>query len=310
VRTYTYEIPNEDGSAPLTPTHPGQKIVYKNETYNTKTNTLPSGYPERDIPSPMPKRYTSPSPTQQIEMYKNDTYNTLNRYPKEPLPSPPQTNTTIYYKKDTRESSTNFYPNQQPHDPYLPVGGPRSPMSRPLSPNGRVTPTGTTIYKYDVTNTTNTHTLPPATNGYPPATNGYPPYPNERHYPQQSPPVTNTYVYREERNTTNTRNVTGPGVDERYPNERYPNDRYPSVSYPGDRPPHQPRPIEPPAPTTVYKYTTVTNTHNTREREPLLGPAPFPVNGHGPSDVDGQPPKRLDDLLATFGDVSATQTQS
>jgi hypothetical protein len=303
VRTYTYEIPN-DGSDPTVGTLPNQKVIYKNETYNTKTNTLPSGYPERDIPSPVPTRYTSQSPVNQIEMYKNETYNTLNRYPNEPRE--PTTNTTIFYKKDSKESSTNFYPNQ-PHDHYLPVGGPRSPSSGPRSPSGTRSPPGTnsTIYKYDITNTTNTHVLPgnPPNNGYSP-NNGYPPYPNDQ-YPQQPQPVNNMYIYKEEtRNTTNTRNMppSGPPYpnNDRYPNDRYPNDQYPSDRYPGDRQPN--RPNEPT--TTIYKYSTVTNTQNVREQEPLIQPAPFPTDGYGPSNGDGNPPKRLDDLLATFGDVS------
>ncbi|XP_063218237.1 mucin-2 [Bacillus rossius redtenbacheri] len=94
---------------------------------------------------------------------------------------------------------------------------------------------------------------------------------------------------------------------------------------PGD-PPHQPQPqarypereplVAPPEPTVItYKYSSHSSHHtNTRfptgpgetpeDREPLL-PRPFPTASPGPGDT--QPPKRLDELMASFSDTEVDE---
>ena len=96
------------------------------------------------------------------------------------------------------------------------------------------------------------------------------------------PPNSTNYIIKTETNTTNTTN-----------NKQYrsptPNNFYPVH-------PHEPS-------TVVYKTTTTTrNVPGPREREPLL--QPFPVDGPIITEIDGNPPKHLHDLMATFGDVS------
>lgn len=56
-------------------------------------------------------------------------------------------------------------------------------------------------------------------------------------------------------------------------------------------------------PSVVYKQTTTTrNVMHPHESEPLIHPFPVERPNHG-NEVDG-PPKRVEDLMATFGDVS------
>lgn len=61
-------------------------------------------------------------------------------------------------------------------------------------------------------------------------------------------------------------------------------------------------------PSVVYKQTTTTRNviHPPHETEPLIHP--FPVERpNNNSEIDGNPPKRVEDLMATFGDVSKVE---
>lgn len=280
VRTYTYEIPADPA-----PVGPGSKtLLYKNESYNT-TNT--SSYPEREVPPSV--------------VFKTESYNTVDTTDgtiprREPHPVTTSTKTVVH-KTDTRETTSNLYPG--PRNDYPPHSRPRDTSPQPGN---------TVIYKQEITNTSNTNVLPP--NG--PRSPGYlnqspqyplqPAQPGHPGHPGQPGPTTTYYYKKESSNTTNT--LYGP------PGSGSPNDRYPPITYP-DRSPQDYSPRSPGYPnepnTTVYKYsshTTTTNTHGSpSEREPLLQPGPFPVDGidsPGPNDT---PPKRLDDLLASFGNT-------
>lgn len=110
-----------------------------------------------------------------------------------------------------------------------------------------------TIYKYDVTNTTNHHHQPPAQ---------VPPGGINIYQPPQ--PVTN-YVYKTETNTTN-KQYRSPTPTNFYPVQPAPHHGNPGYPH-GHH--HEPSTI-------VYKTTTTTNTRNVnhgpnvpREREPL-----------------------------------------
>lgn len=257
-------------------------------SYNT-TNTI---YPaERDIP---PSSIHPSGPNQTTTIYKNQSYNTINRtdnlYPNEtrprrsvsPLPpNEPTINKSIIYSRETRDTSNTTYP------PHPADSGPPFPVYGQPGPNET-----TYVYKHDVTNTnTNTHHPGPHVGhapNYPPQ-NGYPPQ-------QSGPGPKQTYMYKRE--VTNTKNtVYGPpgGPAQPQPIIEYPpNDGYPPKTGPS---------------TVTYNYTTNTTSRNVHgghpgDRQPLLQPRPFPVDGVPTSQVDGNPPKRLDDLLATFGDVS------
>lgn len=286
-------------------------------------------YPERDIPSygvPSPHPPLPPPPSgNQTTVY--NTMTTTNRndvYPNElppralsPHPEPITTNKSIMYKRDTKETTTNVYPTPGGS------GGRGHTPQPPVQPHHNLPPPNqsTIIYKHDITNTnTNVHHPPPA--------GGVPVYPREpaylppsargepNNYPQH-PDTKHTYIYKHE--TSNTKNtVYGPpgGPVSPHPNGGY----YPSqpqVTYP----PYGTLPAKPahltdsspasgpppPANNVMYKYSSSTTTRNVHggghpdDREPLLAPAPFPTDGI--DHVDGQPPKRLDDLLASFPEV-------
>lgn len=155
---------------------------------------------------------------------------------------PPNTAKTIYYKKDTKHSTTNYYPEH-----------PTGPGPHPTNFKAIAGPPG----------------------------GDHPSY----------PPGPNTYIYREERTNTANNRYESPVPYSDYPDR--------SGSYP--REPHHPT-------TVTYKYSSTT-TNATRniypppeEREPLL--QPFPTDGIPQNEIDGNPPKRVEDLMATLGEVS------
>lgn len=290
IKTFTYEIPGE-AAPPLN---------------STNTTTYRNVYPsagERDIPSPQPIGHNSTT------IYKNESYNTVNRNMHHDGPPPPRRsvspiglhtvpagldptpvgiNKSVIIKRETTHNTntSNVYPAQQPQPLYHPHGGQPAPQST------------TYVYQHDVhnTNTNNVVRHPSPGHDEPPAHVG--------------PGPKQTYLYKRE--VTNTKNtVYGPGPHGGRGSPQ------PLVEYPphGQAPPAGHLPPQPAGPTTiVYNYST-TNSTNTNSRnvhgpggrpddsrQPLL---PFPVDG-GQRPQDGNPPKRLDDLLATFGDVSVT----
>jgi len=262
IKTFTYEIPGD------TQVSTNKHFKYQNDTYNTNNTTT---FAERDIPPPA---------SNQTTIYKTENYNTINRTdgypsgylsdhrPRSPLPEP-VSNKTVIYKRETRDTSSNMYPNS---------GYPNSPGSPPGQ--------STVIYKHDVTNTnTNVH--------HPPA-GGVPVFPHDPSLPAGHPGAKHTYLYKKEvSNTKNT--VYGPpgSGNPPYPQNDYPNNALPPQGYPNE------------PSSTSYKYisntsSTTRNVHgHPDDRQPLL--APFPTDGIDRSYVDGNPPKRLDDLLATLG---------
>ncbi|GLH05365.1 Putative vesicle coat complex copii subunit sec31, partial [Gryllus bimaculatus] len=73
----------------------------------------------------------------------------------------------------------------------------------------------------------------------------------------------------------------------------------------------------PPSTVTTYKYSTTSSSSDRRypgpghapEEQPLLQPRPFPTPSPTPP-AGAQPPKRLDDLMASFSDSERTVTSS
>lgn len=213
------------------------------------------------------------------------------------------------YKRDTKETTTNVYP--------VPGGGGRGHTPQPpIQPHNIVPPNQSTIiYKHDITNTnTNVHHPPPAggVQVYPREPAYLPPAHGEPIGYPQHPDTKHTYIYKHE--SSNTKNtVYGPpgGPVSSYPNGGYP--QHPHVNYPPHgalpaKPAHlTDSPAAPPSNNVVYKYSSSTTTRNVHggghpdDREPLLAPAPFPTEGIDQG--DGYPPKRLDDLLASFPEV-------
>lgn len=232
-----------------------------------------------------------PEASTQTVVYRNEynTNNTLTQYPDR---DPPKNN-AVFYKTERTSKGVNYYPNQ-PEEPRRPVGFvPQPQASQPLAiqepPQNSTT---TTVYKYDITNTNN---QPPNNiNNIPPGgITMYPP-----------PPQQTTVIYKTDTQTVNQK-YRSPTPTNFYPNNNSgpPND---GPYYPHGNHPQQNGPSHPADPSViVYKHTTTTNTRNIitprqPEREPLL---PFPVDGPIITEVDGNPPKHLHDLMATFGDV-------
>lgn len=245
----------------------------------TKVTTTVRTY-TYEIPEPETANQT------QTVIYNND--NSIVTYP--PDRDPPKTN-AVLYKQERTQRSVNYYPNQpnqpnQPQDAYPPLTIQEVPTQPPQNT--------TTVYRYDVTNTTNTtspQNIPPG------GITVYPP-----------PPTQTTIVYKTDTHHVNQK-YRSPTPTNYYPDRNTP---YPSghPTHPIPHPQQQPQnnlPSHPADPSViVYKHTTTTNTRNIisprHEREPLLHP--FPNDGPTITEVDGNPPKHLHDLMATFGDVS------
>lgn len=305
VRTYTYEIPGDNLPAPSptnqtvvykTTSHnntlrsntttldrnrperdiPGNEShIYRNETYNNTTNHYgpDGGYPETDRPT-----LSRPGPGKNVT-YIHETYNTTNHLdgPPEndrpfPVPGnePPPVNKTVVYKRNVRDTTTT-YPGS----------------NRPTSPlNGYPPNTNVEIYKEDVTNTTNNLMHPPGGPSYPPPQNGHGP---------DGPPTT-TYYYKHESTNTTNRRYGPPG------SANSPRTNEPPALLPANEP------LYPREPGTVtYKYSSQTTSKNTNrypdETDNLIKPAPFPVTQR-PYTPNPTTPKRLEDLLSNFDDVS------
>lgn len=181
------------------------------------------------------------------------------------ITSPPK-NDAMFYKTERNERSVNYFPN------------PSSPLSIqevPLTQSSVPPPQENVIrnYKYE------SHSSRP------------PQQPNNNLPPGgitivQQPPTTTIYKTTE---TTTNKQYRSPT-----PNNQYPTDPY--NGYPHSHPNH---PNEPSV--VVYKQTTTRNVRPA-EREPMLHP--FPVDGPIITEVDGNPPKRVEDLMASFGDTS------
>lgn len=314
--TETRTINNE-----MIPTQP----VVKNDRYYTETRTInneiiPAAVPKnveynevvrvedtspelRDLqlsseimPKPKTKvtttvrtyTYEIPEPentTTSTVIYNAD--NSITTYP--PDRDPPK-NTAVLYKTERTQRGVDYYPNQpnQPHDAYPPLAIQETPQLPPPPPQ-----TTTTLYRYDITNTTNTSNTTNPQNIPPGGITVYPP-----------PPTQTTVVYKTDTQHVNQK-YRSPTPTNYYPDRNAP--------YPTGHPQHpnaypqNALPSHPADPSViVYKHTTTTNTRNIisprHEREPLLHP--FPVDGPTITEVDGNPPKHLHDLMATFGDVS------
>lgn len=204
----------------------------------------------------------------------------------------PPKNTAVFYKTERNERSANYYPNQST---------PISPNSfAPLSIQETPQHNTTTVYKYDVTNTTSGQPQPQV---IPPG--------GITIYPPQ-----NTTIYKTETVNTTNKQYRSPtpnsypdtGEIIQYPSHGHHKNGHPPHSYQNNGQPNNGTPFQPYQPNepsvVVYKQTT-TNTRNVihprQEREPLL--YPFPVDGPIITEVDGSPPKRVEDLMASFGDV-------
>lgn len=267
IKTFTYEIPNDT----KVPTN--KNFTYKKEFYNSTNNSTTSTVypPERDVPPPQKLLADHGPGSDETYIYKSESHNTINRTEGQPAQPPPATNQTYLYKREVNETTNNVYgPPGSNYSTY-----PRSPQP---------TVNSTLIHERNESNTTRNYHHPP----------GGVPYPSNTSLPPAGQPgPKQTYFYKKE--TSNTTNTTygPPGSDYSPPIER---------DAPLRSSPYHNEPT-----TTSYKYattqSTTTNVNRLPEREPLLS-RPFPTDGLEPTQVDGQPPKHLGQLLASFDNVS------
>jgi hypothetical protein len=248
---------------------PVPKNVNYNEVVRVENSTGPNALHDMHLSDdilPKPKtKVTTTVRTYTYEIPEDGSF---------PDRDPPR-NTAMFYKTERNERSANYYANQSPPVNSYP------PLSIQEAPPTHNT---TTVYKYDVTNTSPgspQQQVPPG---------GITIY----------PPQNQTTIYKTETINTTNKQYRSPTPNS-YP-DNGPVNHYPSHGYP----PHSGYPHQPHEPSVVVYKTTTTNTRNVvhprPEREPLLHP--FPVDGPVITEVDGSPPKRVEDLMASFGDVS------
>jgi hypothetical protein len=252
---------------------PVPKNVNYNEVVRVENSTGPNALHDMHLSDDiLPKPKTKVTTT--VRTYTYEIPEPDGSYPDR---DPPK-NTAMFYKTERNERSANYYSNQSPPVNSYP------PLSIQEAPPTHNT---TTVYKYDVTNTS--------------------PHPSS---PQQQvppggitiyPPQNQTTIYKTETINTTNKQYRSP-TPNNYPADNGPINHYPPHGYP----PHSGYPHQPNEPSVVVYKQTTTNTRNIvhprPEREPLLHP--FPVDGPVITEVDGSPPKRVEDLMATFGDVS------
>lgn len=266
---------------------PIPKSVNYNEVVRVENSTGPNALHDIHLSDDiLPKPKTKVTTTVRTYTYEIPE-DGLHQYPER---DPPK-NTAVFYKTERNERSANYYSaNQSPPingNQYQPLSIQEAPPNNTTSayaaqPHNTTTvyapPTQhtTTVYKYDVTNMTSGQPQPQVPPG------------GITIYPPQ-----NTTIYKTETVNTTNKQFRSPTPNS-YPDNVLIN-HYPSHG-------HQHQSNEPSV--VVYKQTT-TNTkniiHPRSEREPLLHP--FPVEGPVITEVDGSPPKRVEDLMATFGDV-------
>lgn len=205
-------------------------------------------------------------------------------------------NNAMFYKTERNERNVNYYPNNTSTSPLTIQEVPVRSAS-PIPPQENIIRN----YKYESHTTSRPPSQPPQHGNVPPG--------GITIYPTPQPTAT---IYKTTETTTNKyrsptpTNQYLPGVD---PNSNHPHSpgwtQYPQQpgypQYPQQQP-HVTHPNEPSV--VVYKQTTTTRTvpvPRPGEREPLH---PFPVDGPIITEVDGNPPKRVEDLMASFGDTS------
>lgn len=250
---------------------PHPKNVNYNEVVRVENSTGPNALRDIQLSDDiLPKPKTKVTTT--VRTYTYEIPEPENSYPDR---DPPK-NTAMFYKTERNERSANYYQAQSP----------------PVNPNHftplsiQESPPHNTVYRHDITNITNVNNTSSGSPQVPPGgVTIHPPH--------------STTVYKETINTTN-KQYRSPT-----PNN-YPDNAYPGHNHPYGHQPHPGYPHQPNEPSVVVYKQTTTNTRNVvhprPEREPLLHP--FPVDGPVITELDGSPPKRVEDLMASFGDTS------
>ncbi|XP_067008595.2 uncharacterized protein [Anabrus simplex] len=297
--------------------------------YETKTTgSVPPSPRYRDMSPPSQRRGTSPVPPVQ----------TISSSP-EPYPGQPggtsRVTTVRTYNYTTNTAGTPPPPPPVSRSPYPSVSPSPIPMSKSPYPE-TVTVTELSPSPHRSPPASSPENYPPPHQTLPPGVLPYPPPPQ---IPGQPPTkvITTVHTYTYEipgqpgvnhpyppPGTTTTTYVNSlppdapdyPGPGDRtltyHVSPQLPREKEPLLP---QEPPTVIHSVEPPQPPTVitYKYSTHHTSHTSNnnypggpaqpeEQQPLL-PRPFPTSSPPPGQTsEGQPPKRLDDLMASFGD--------
>ncbi|XP_059608180.1 proteoglycan 4 [Phlebotomus argentipes] len=216
-------------------------------------------------------------------IYKNESFNRLTNDSRRKRDLSPTTNHSLVSRSEnvstlTRHDDRPVSPSPPMKRMYYQQDTLETTKTRTYSPTrdtGYLPPVDRSItYKHDTTDSTRSVVKPP-----PPT--------NWKSNPPSGQPGS-TYFYREETNTTT--------------NRRFPQDGYAPPPNMNGYPPVNP------SPSVSYKYSSHTTTTNNVHRLPPdevddgVKLAPFPTDGIENVPNNTQPPKRLDDLLASFGD--------
>uniref|UniRef100_A0A1L8DDF7 Uncharacterized protein n=1 Tax=Nyssomyia neivai TaxID=330878 RepID=A0A1L8DDF7_9DIPT len=262
--TLLHELPVESDILP----RPGTKVTTTVRTYTYEV-------PDSDLVG------------NNSTIYRNESFNRLTNDTRRKRDLSPSYNTSLVTR--TENTSTMSRNDGRPISPSPPVKKmyyqqdtletsktrTYSPTREPVYVPPYVPPVEKTVtYKHDTTDTSRSIVKPPPAGWKPNSPPGH--------------PGSSTYFYREETNTTT--------------NKRYPNDGYVPPPDMNGYPPVQP------SPAVTYKYSSHTTTTNNTHRLPPdevddgVRLAPFPTDGIENIPNNTTPPKRLDDLLASFGD--------
>ena len=268
IKTYTYELPGAPetylpgGSVPGTVVLPGDQTI---------TYTLPKG---------------STSATD-----KTITYQTVNESVPSRTPvrydSPPPV-TDITKKSTTLHQEAKFYREEHHGGP---PGQPTTIVYHPGSPPLETMTTVTRNDKYYQVD-----------GAYP---NGHIPSDRPNHPGK-------TVIYQNQPPTINETHTTVNRIEEHYPSRPPSSGRHPTPDKPGTPVNYYtvpPQTTPPQSTTTIYKFSNTTTTtppnKNAEDHEVLL-PKPFPtgvqVYPSKPATTEQTPPKKLEDLMASFSD--------
>lgn len=267
IKTYTYELPGAPESYLPGGNVPGPVVLPGDQTI---TYTLPKG---------------GSSSTDKMISYQTITENVPPRTPVRygsptPVVDVTKRSTTLHQEKFFREEHMGGSPGQ-----------PATVVYRPGSPENKTTITRNERY-YAVDGT------------YP---NGYRPGDRPDH-------PDGTIITVNQPQTINESHTTINRIEEHYPSRSPSNGRYPTPDKPGTPVNYYtspPQTTPPQSTTTIYKFANTTTTvppHKNAEDHEVLLPKPFPTNGvqvcpSKPTNAEQCPPKRLEELMASFSDT-------
>lgn len=297
------------------PTPVAHKEYYR---YEAKTTSSRSGGNVRDLSPPQDRRQPSPSPVRGLTSSSpSPSRNNVRTYNyssvEQDVPRTPTMHRSPSPTGGRNASSTAVrsyaYSNQ---DNYSPDRSRQPPVARSQSPSGMKV---ATINNYNYTNSQERNPPPP-----PLKVNSYsyssretrdtrtsqdvprspPPHRSPSPVSFQQPPLPGTKTTA----TVKTYNFDQP-IRQHSPQavQKFsPSDPSRTLTYQVSPPPHQPS-----QPTVItYKYSSHTSQQTNKypgdEGVPLL-PRPFPTPSPTPDQQEQRPPKKLDDLMASFSDT-------